>query len=77
MRIYRIKEFMKEQIYEEPTGKRTIIPTIITPKLPATRNCSVQACESCMLACSKNISVGPTKVKPLPEIEGDLTRYKY
>ena len=64
--MYRIQELMRERIYEEPTGKRTILPPIITPKLPATRKFSVQSCESCRLDLSENRSVGSTKVKNLP-----------
>ena len=45
--MYHIQEFMRERIYEEPTGKRTITPPIITPKFPETRNCSALYCESC------------------------------
>ena len=75
--MYRIQEFMIERIYEEPTGNRTIISLIITPQTPETRNCSVLACEPCMLARNMKISTEATKVNPLLEKEGTLTRDKY
>ena len=74
---YHIQEFMIEPIYEEPTGNITIILPIITPKFPATSNCSVPDCESCMLSRSNNRSTRATKVRPLPDKQGALTRYKY
>ena len=65
---------MRNGIYEDPTDKITILPPIIIPKFPETRNCSVPACEYCMLDRSKKKSTGSTKVNPLPEKEGTLTR---
>ena len=61
-----IQEFMIERIYEGPTGKRTILPPIINPKFPSTRNCSVPSCESCMLDRFNKRSTGTTKVNPQP-----------
>ena len=43
--MYHIQEFTRERIFEKPTGKHTILPPIIKPKFPATRNCSVSDCE--------------------------------
>ena len=62
--MYCVQEFMGEQIYEEPTGKRTIVPPIITPKFPANINCSVPACQSCVLSRSKKISTQPLGLIP-------------
>ena len=54
--MYRIQDFTRELIYEKPNSNRTIIPLIINNKLPVTRNCSVPACQSCMLSHSKKRS---------------------
>ena len=75
--MYHIEIFTRERIYEDPTGKRAIIPQIINPEYPSTRNCSVPAFKSCILDRSNNISTGTTKVNPLPKKQGALTRYKY
>ena len=42
--MYHIKKFTRERIYEYPTGKCTILPPIIKPKLPETSNCPVTDC---------------------------------
>ena len=75
--MYRIQEFTRERIYEDSTGKKNILPPIITTKFPETRNCYFPDCESCMLDCSKNRSTIATRVKPLLEKEGYLTGDKY
>ena len=69
--------FMKEHIYEYPNGKHTIISQIIKPKFLGTRIFFAPACESCMLACSKNKSTGTTTVYSLPDKKGALTRANY
>ena len=51
----------------EPNSKRTIVPPIITSKLPATRMCSITSYDSCMLDFSKKISNGYNTVNLLPE----------
>ena len=68
---------MRKKIYEDPTGKRNVIPTTVNTKFPETRNCYVSDCESCMMPCSKKKSTGSTKFKPLPEKQGVFTRDKY
>ena len=75
--MYLIQQFIRQIIYQEPTGKRNILPPIITPKLPATSNFYVTAFDSCIMDNSKNISTEDTKVNPLPEKYGSLTRYNY
>ena len=75
--MYHIKEFTREHIYEEPTGKSTILPTIINTKFPATRNVSVPYCESYIMAGSKKRSTGTNNIKPLTGKLGTMTRYKY
>ena len=65
--MYRIKEFMRTRTFEEPNGNRTILPSIINPKFTAVRNCSVPACESCMLERAKKRSTNTKKVNPLAE----------
>ena len=62
----RIQEFMRELIYEDPTGRRTILPPTITPEFPAISNCFVPYFESCMMACTKRRSTGANRVKLLP-----------
>ena len=71
-----IRLFMQERIYEKSNGKRTIIPSIINPKFPATSNFSVPDRESCMLDRFKKRSTGTTKVNSLPEKEVPLNRDK-
>ena len=44
--MYHIQEFTRERIYEEPTGKRTILPPIIKTKFPENRRRPVPDCES-------------------------------
>ena len=75
--MYLIQQFIRQIIYQEPTGKRNILPPIITPKLPATSNFYVTAFDSCIMDNSKNISTEDTKVNPLPEKQGYFTRDKY
>ena len=75
--MYHIEIFTRERIYEDPTGKRAIIPQIINPEYPSTRNCSVPAFKSCILDRSNNISTGTTKVNPLSEKQGASTGDKY
>ena len=53
--MYQIQQFMTQRIHEENTGKRNILPPIINPKFPETSNCSIPACESCMMDFSKKI----------------------
>ena len=65
--MYRIKEFMRKRTFEEPNGNRTILPSIINPKFTAARNCSVPACESCMLERAKKRSTNTKKFNPLAE----------
>ena len=72
-----IQYFMRERIYEDTTGKRTILPPIITPKFSANRNCSVPYFEFYILDNPKNRSTGATKDNTLLEKEGSLTRDKY
>ena len=74
--MYHIQDFMRPCTFEEPNFNRTIIPSIINTKFPAARNCAVPACESCMLAGSKNRSTNTNQVKPLAENEGALSRDK-
>ena len=59
-----IQYFMRERIYEDTTGKRTILPPIIIPNLPATSSCSAPACDSCMLGRSKKRLSGATNINP-------------
>ena len=63
--MYLIQYFMSIRTFEEPNGNRTILLDIINPKFPAARNCSVPACESCMLERAKKHSTNTKKVKPL------------
>ena len=67
--MYHIKKFMRERIYEKPTGKNTVMPPIINTKFPATMDFYVPYCESCVLDRPKKISTGTAKVNTLPEKE--------
>ena len=49
---------------------------IINPNFFYARNFAVPARESCMLARAKKLSTNTTKVKPLSEKEGALSRHK-
>ena len=63
--MYHIQGFTRDRIYEETTGKISIMSPTIKPKYPETRNCSVLVCKSCIMDRSKKRSTGSTKVDPL------------
>ena len=63
-----------ERHYEDPDGRRTILPAIIQPKNPSARNCIVPPCQSCLLACTKKRSPNVSRTQPLEDREGAITR---
>ena len=75
--MYRIQEFMRERIFQQPTVKHTILPPIAKTNFPETSKFYVPYCDSYMMDRFKNRSTGTTKVNPLPKKQGALTRYKY
>jgi hypothetical protein len=52
--MYRVQTLMRERTYEDPLGRRTILPPIIKPKFPSARNCVVPVCQSCLIARARN-----------------------
>jgi hypothetical protein len=69
-----IQEMMREQHYEDPDGRTTILPAIIQPKNSSARNCIVPPCQSCLFACAKKRSPKASRTQPLEDIEGAITR---
>ncbi len=51
--MYWVQTLMRERTYEDPLGRRTVLPPIIKPKFPSARNCVVPACQSCLIACAQ------------------------
>ena len=63
--MYRIQEFMKPRKYEQQNDNITILPEIINPKFPATRNCAVPLYEPCMVVRSNKCLTNINKFNPL------------
>ena len=75
--IHRTQEMMKPQQVVDPDGTRSIVDSVISPKLATAANFAVTACESCLLGRSKKRSPDVAKVKHVPDKEGILARHKY
>ena len=75
--MYRVQEMMRERHYEEPDGKKTILPAIIKPKNPSARNCIVPPCQSCQLARARKRSPKISRTQALEDREGAITRDQY
>jgi len=75
--MYRVQTLMRERTYEDPLGRRTILPPMIKPKFPSARNCVVPACQSCLIVRARKRSPNVVKTKVIPEREGALSRDKY
>ena len=69
IRMYHIKELMKEQTMEYSNGNKFVLPPVIIHKLKYTSKCPVYACTSCLLARSKKISTGTNKQTIVSEKE--------
>ena len=65
--MYIISEFMRPLTFEESNGNMIVLPAIINPKIPVSRNFAVPACESRMFARAKKRSTKTKKVKLLAE----------
>jgi hypothetical protein len=72
-----VQALIRECSYEDPMGRRTILPPIIKPKFPSARNCVVPACQSCLIARARKWSTKVAKVKVIPKSEGALSHDKY
>jgi hypothetical protein len=68
---------MRERHYEEPNGNKTILPTIIKPKLVSARNCIVPPCQSCLLAQARKRTPNVSRTCLLDDHEGAITRDQY
>jgi hypothetical protein len=75
--MYRIQEMMRERHYEEPDGKKTILPAIIKPKNPSAENCIVPPCQLCLLARARKRSPKILRTQALEDREGAITRDQY
>ncbi len=75
--MYRVKEMMHEQHYEEPNGNKTVLPAIIKPKLASARNCIVPPCQSCLLARARKSTPNVLRMRLLDDCEGAITRDQY
>ena len=75
--MYRVQELMRERTFEEPLGKRTVLPPIIKPKFPSARNCVIPVCQSCLLARARKRSPNAKRSSVIPESEGALSRDRY
>ena len=68
---------MHERTFEEPLGKRTVLPPIIKPKFPSAWNCVIPVCQSCLLARARKRSPNVKRSSVIPESEGALSRDRY
>ena len=75
--MYRIQRLMSDRVFEEPSGKRTVLPPVLKPKFPSARNCKVPKCASCLLARAKKRGPGVKEAKAVPGKEGALARDRY
>jgi hypothetical protein len=75
--MYRIQEMMRKRPYEDPDGRRTILPAIIQPKNSSARNCIVPPCQLCLLTCTKKCSPKVSWTQPLEDCEGAITRDQF
>jgi hypothetical protein len=75
--MHQVQALMGECPYEDPMGRRTILPPIIQPEFPSARNCVVPACQSCLIARAQKWSTNEAKMKAIPESEGALNCDKY
>jgi hypothetical protein len=68
---------MRERTFEEPLGKRMILPPIIKPNFPSAWYCVNPVCQSYLLAPARKRTpnVKPSTVSP--ENEGALSRNRY
>ncbi len=75
--MYRIQEMMRERHYEEPNGNKTILPSIIKPKLALAQICIVPPCHSCLLAQAGKCTPNVLRARLLDDCEGAITRDQY
>jgi hypothetical protein len=75
--MYRVQELMHERTFEEPLGKRMVLPPIIKPKFPSARNCVIPVCQSRLLACARKRTPNVKRSMVIPENEGALSRKRY
>jgi len=75
--MYRGQELMRERTFEEPLGKRTVLPPLIKPKFPSARTCVIPVCQSCLLAHARKRSPNAKHSSVIPESKGALSRDRY
>ncbi len=75
--MYFVQEMMRERHYEEPDGKKTILPAIIKPKNLSARSCIVPSCQLCLLARARKRSPKILRTQALEDWEGAITRDQY
>jgi hypothetical protein len=75
--MHQVQALMRERTYEDPMGRRTILPPIIKQKIPSARNCVVPACQYCLIAHALKRSTNVAKTKAIPKSEGALSCDKY
>jgi len=73
--IHRIQEMMREQHYEDPDGRTTILPAIIQPKNSSAKNCPSLLVVS--FSTRKEHSPKVSRTQPLEDCEGAITRDQY
>jgi hypothetical protein len=75
--MYWVQELMHERTFEEPLGKRTVLPPIIKLKFPSAWNCIIPVCQSCLIACAKKRTPNVKRSTVIPENEGALSCNRY
>jgi hypothetical protein len=75
--MYQVQELMCKRMFEEPLGKRTVLPPIVKPKFPSARNCIIPVCQSCLLAHARKRTPNMKCSMVIPENEGALSHNRY
>jgi hypothetical protein len=75
--MYWVQELMRERTFEEPLGKRMVLPPIIKPKFISAWNCVIPVCQSCLLAHARKRTPNVKHSTVILENEGALSRNRY
>jgi hypothetical protein len=75
--MYWAQELMHERTFEEPLGKRTVLPLIIKPKFTSAWNCVILVCQYYLLARARKRTPNVKCSMVIPENEGALSHNRY
>ena len=75
--MHRIQEIMKPKQVVDPNGTKSVMATVIFPRLSTATTCEVPACESLLLGRYKKRSPCVSKVNHVRDKEVILARDKY